>query len=174
MKKLPSDAPIELDLLYEWLAYPGLSGWHIRQLANAGVDSTAWITAGHLATPRISTVGRLFISDPFGGAAFVLPVYDGEPVGELNPDPMVPLIDLLAFRLEEPDRWWLRCGIPNLVLGKNQLINAMLTGSNTALHATPLEWLRAGCEGCCPLDLAADLHEVAHMRERLESLEAAA
>ena len=164
----------ERDLLSEWLSFPGLTGRHIRQLADAGVTSAAWITAGHIATPRITITGRFFMPDPFGAPAFVVPIYDGEPVSEINPDPSVPLVDLLAFRLEEPERWWLRAGAPDLVLGKDPFVTAMVTGSMVRLHATPLQWLQAECEGCCPLDLAVDFHETERMRVRLESLEAAA
>ncbi len=136
----PMDEP---DLLSEWLSFPGLTGRHIRQLSDAGVTSAAWITAGHIATPRITITGRFFTPDPFGKcrSTFVLPVYDGEPVSEINPDPGIPLVDLLAFRLEEPERWWLRIGAPDLVLGKDQFVTAMVTSSMVRLHATPLQWL---------------------------------
>ncbi len=84
----------EPDLLSEWISFPGLTGRHIRQLSDAGISSAAWVRAGHLATPRISIAGRLFTPDPFGQPAFVLPIYDGEPVSEINPDPSIPLVDL--------------------------------------------------------------------------------
>ena len=164
----------ERDLLSEWLSFPGLTGRHIRQLADVGISSAAWITAGHLCTPRITITGRFFMPDPFGQPAFVLPVWDGEPVGELNPDPSIPLVDLCAFHLEEPERWWLRVGAPDLVLGKDQFVTAMVTGSIVHLHATPLQWLRAGCVGACPLDLAENFHEAEHFRARLAKLGAAA
>ena len=164
----------DVDLLTEWLSFPGLTSRHIKVLAEAGVTSAAWIRAGHLATPRISTAGRLFMPDSFGTPAYVLGVYDGEPVSELNPDPTVPLVDLLAFKLEEPDRWWLRIGAAGLVLGKDKFLEAMVTGSNITLHATPLQWIQAECEGACPLDLAEEWQAVCTMREHLESLEAAA
>ena len=164
----------DVDLLTEWLSFPGLTGGHIRQLADAGVTSAAWIRAGHVATPRISTAGRLFTSDPFGTPAFVLPVYDGEPVSELNPDPSIPLVDLLAFHLDEPERWWRRLDVGHTVLGKNHLINAMFTSSGITLHSTPLQWLQAECEGSCPLDLAEEWQGVCAMRGHLESLETAA
>ena len=80
----------EPDLLSEWISFPGLTGRHIRQLSDAGVTSAAWIMAGHIATPRITITGRFFMPDPFGTPAFVVPVYDGEPVSEINPDPSVP------------------------------------------------------------------------------------
>ncbi len=164
----------EPDLLSEWISFPGLTGRHIRQLADAGVTSAAWITAGHLATPRITITGRFFTPDPFGGPTFVLPVYDGEPVSEINPNPGIPLVDLLAFRLEEPERWWLRIGAPHSVLGMDQFVTAMETGGIVGLHATPLEWLRAGCVGACPLDLAENFHEAERIRARSAKLEAAA
>ena len=164
----------DVDLLSEWLSFPGLTGGHIRQLADAGVTTAGWLRAGHLVTPRISTAGRTWTPDPFGMPAYVLPVYDGEPVSEINPDPSIPLVDLCAFRLEEPDRWYLRRGEWGLVLGLDQLFTAMVTGSDITLHATPLAWLQAECEGACPLDLADDLAGMSRMHERLESLETAA
>ena len=174
MSRFPGDVATELDLLGEWLSLPGLTGRHIRQLADAGVTTAAWIKAGHLATPRISAVGRLFTPDPFGQPAFVLPIYDGEPVGELNPDPTILLADLCAFHLDEPERWCVRRGEWGLVLGKDKFLEAMVTGSNITLHATPLQWIQAECEGACPLDLAEEWQAVCTMREHLESLEAAA
>ena len=164
----------EIDLVTEWLSFPGLTGRHIRELGETGVTSVAWIRGGHLTTPRISTAGRLFVPDPFGQPAYVLPVHDGEPVSELNPDPSVPLVDLCAFRLEEPARWWLRARAPHLVLGKDQLVTAMETASIGAVYSSPLAWLQAGCEAFCPLDLAEDYQDVERMRARLAKLEAAA
>ena len=175
MSKFPGDdAPTEQDLLDEWLAYSGLTSSHIRRLADTGVTSAAWIRAGHLATPRISTAGRLFTPDPFGTPAFVLPVYDGEPVGELNPNPSVLLVDLLAFHLDDPEHWWLRIGAPHLVLGKDQFIDAMQIARYETICPTPLHWLQAGCEGFCALDLAGDYQDHQRMRARLAKLEAAA
>ena len=174
MSRFPGDVATELDLLNEWLAYPGLTGRHIRQLAEAGVTTAAWVRAGHLATPRISTAGRLFTPDPFGQPAFVLPIYDGEPVSELNPDPSTPLVDLCAFRLNEPEQWWLRIGAPHLVLGKDQFIGAMQNGPHGPICPSPLAWLQAGCEGFCPLELADAYQDARRIRGHLESLEAAA
>ena len=164
----------ERDLLSEWLSFPGLTGRHIRQLADVGISSAAWITAGHLCTPRITITGRFFMPDPFGQPAFVLPVWDGEPVGELNPDPSIPLVDLCAFRIEEPERWWRRIGAPHLVLGKDQFVGAMQNARIGAICPSPLAWLQAGCEGFCPLDLAENFHGAVRLRARLAKLEAAA
>ena len=173
MSRFPGDVATGLDLLNEWLAYPGLTGRQIHKLADAGVTSAAWIRAGHLATPRVQMVGRLYIPDPFGEPALVMRVYHGAPPSFENPDPSVPIGDLLAFHLEEPDRWYLRRGEWGLVLGMDQFNEAMVTGSRIILHATPLQWLRAGCEGACPLDLAEDWQGACRLCERLQNLEAA-
>ena len=164
----------EARLMSEWLSFPGLTGRHIRQLSDAGISSAAWVRAGHLATPRITITGRFFMPDPFGTPAFVVPVYDGEPVSEINPDPSVPLVDLCAFRIEEPERWWLRIGAPHSVLGKDQFVTAMVTGSIVGLHATPLQWLKAECQGACLLDLAEGYQDGQRMRVRLTKLESVA
>jgi len=154
-------------LLDEWLAYPDLTSWHIRKLKEGGVSPKCWITAGELTAPRIRPIGRVFIPDPFGEPAFALKVFDGPPAGPINPDPTIPLVDLLAFRLEEPDRWYLRRGKWGLVLGKNQFVDAMAEGRSVQLHGMPLDWLRAECRGACPLDLA-EAHQAVerHWRER--------
>ena len=95
-------------------------------------------------------------------------------MSELNPDPSIPLVDLLAFRLNAPERWWLRIGAAQLVLGKDQFLDAMASSSNITLHDTPLQWLRAECEGACPLDLADSYQDAAHTRAHLTGLVAAA
>ena len=152
-----ADFPLDLDerqLLDEWLAFPGLTSWHIRQLKGADIPPKSWISAGELTAPRVRSTGRTFIPDPLGDAAYCLKVFDGPPAGPIKPDPTILLADLLAFRLDEPDRWYLRRGKWNLVLGKDQFIDAMAEGRACVLHPTPLDWLRAECAGTCPLDLA--------------------
>ena len=74
--------------------------------------------------------------------------------------------DLLAFRPATPDRWWLRRGVARW-LGEWELGRRMFTApvhieppalmpshrTDEPLHifSNPLEWLRAGCDGCVPL-----------------------
>ena len=55
----------------------------------------------------------------------------------------------------------------------DQFLDAMENGTRILICSTPLAWLRAGCEGYCPLDLAEDFHEADRMRSRLAGLEAA-
>ena len=148
-------AMTEEDLLLEWLSYPGITSTQIEQLRAAGVPPRTWIAAGEITAPRIRSIGRVYMPDPFGERAFCLRVVDGRPP---SPDYCVldPLVDLLAFRLEAPATWWLRRGGWGLALSKHLLIDALLDGIPVRLVPNPLEWLRAGCAAACPLDLAAN------------------
>ena len=134
----------ETRLLTEFLASPGLTSRHLARLSEAGVTTAAWMRAGGLTTPRLSTTGRLFMPDSVGQPMFMMRVFDGEPVSFDNPVE-APLADLLAFRLDDPGHWWLRRGAPDLVLGKGQLGEALSTGAPIRLHETPLDWLCAEC-----------------------------
>ena len=163
----------DVDLLDEFLSYPGLMRAHLDRLQHAGVSAAARICAGGLTAPNVVTAGRLFVPSETGDPVFAIPIYDGRPPSFENPDPTAPLVDLCAFRLDEPERWWLRIDEPHLVLGKDKFFNAILSGSKIILHATPLQWLQAECEGACPLDLAEDWQGVNRMREHLQNLEAA-
>jgi len=137
-----------------------LTSWHTRQLNEVGVSATGWITAGEITVPRIRPIGRIFNADPMGAPAYCLKVFDGAPASPINPDSTIRLLDLLAFRLEDPERWYLRGGRWGLVLGKDQLVDAMAERRPVQLHPTPLAWLRAECRGACPLDLAEDFQGV--------------
>lgn len=61
-------------------------------------------------------------------------------------------VDLIAFDIKEPDVWFLRTGA-GWALG-HAAIDAALFGWDASdqrleLHATPFDWLRAGCSGAC-------------------------
>lgn len=62
------------------------------------------------------------------------------------------IVDLIAFDIKCPDIWYLRTGA-GWALG-SEAITAAVQGWGAAdqrleLHATPLDWLRAGCTGTC-------------------------
>ena len=167
-----NEADAGLYLLDEFLSYPGLTQEHLDCLKRVGVSTAARIRAGGLAVPRVVPAGQLYVPCPTGDPMFAIPVYDGQAPSFDNPDLSAALIDILAFRLEEPTIWWLRNGAPHLVLGRNHLITAMLDGTAVQLHSTPLEWLQAGCEGVCLLDLADSYQEAVRTRVHLTDLEA--
>jgi len=61
------------------------------------------------------------------------------------------LFDLVAFKLENPTRWWRRLGVAD-ILGNA----ASFTVEPKTLHPTPLDWLRAGGTGLVVLDWSRD------------------
>lgn len=83
---------------------------------------------------------------PGDGPLHVLtPVYEG---GEV--------IDLIAWRSERPMDWAWRTGL-GWALGADEIRRDYWPGDPPLqLHATPLDWLRAGGLGLCVLDWEAD------------------
>ncbi len=61
--------------------------------------------------------------------------------------------DLIAFKAEDPDRWWLRRGQVDL-LGTYNITPWRL--SPLTIHDNPLSWLQAGADGICVVDWAID------------------
>ncbi len=141
-----------LDLTREWLSIPSPGAGDLQLLAELGVTRETRHRAGGLAVARISTVGRLWTPEPNGTPAFVLPVWDGPApsiyCGVENPV----LIDMIAWRPDDPARWWYRQGAVDAVLGAGHLDLAHVEGWPISLHQTPLDWLRADCRGACLLD----------------------
>ena len=143
-----------LDLTWEWLALPDTRHGDRRLLERQGVTRDAIHRAGGQAVARISTAGRLWMPEPTGTPAFILPVWDGPApsiyCGVENPV----LIDMIAWRPDDPARWWYRQGEVDVdvVLGKAHLDLAHTEGWPISLHRTPLDWLRAGCRGAILLD----------------------
>lgn len=62
------------------------------------------------------------------------------------------IFDLVAFRLDQPDLWWLRAG--ETLLGESHLRDRFEDRRPARLVETPLDWLRAGGEAACVLDWA--------------------
>lgn len=60
------------------------------------------------------------------------------------------LDDLVAFHLNQPDRWWRRLGVAD-VLG-----HIGFSVEPRRLHPTPLVWLQDGGRGLCLLDWGMD------------------
>jgi len=61
------------------------------------------------------------------------------------------LVDLVAFKLDDPTRWWRRLGVAD-ILGNAP----SFTVEPKTLHPTPLDWLRAGGTGLVVLDWSRD------------------
>lgn len=87
--------------------------------------------------------GGQYVPDPDGSRALIVPVYD---CGEL--------VDLVAFNTITPERWLLRHGL-GWALGLEEGLERFRWGDPLPLHKTPLDWLKAGCDGLCVIDWEA-------------------
>ena len=140
-----------LDLGREWLALPDAGLGDRQLLGQQGVTHEAIHRAGGLAVARIRTTGRLWVSEPAGMPAFILPVWDGPAPSIYSGVENPVLIDMIAWRPDDPARWWYRTG-EGAVLGVDHLDLAHTEAWPISLHRTPLDWLRAGCRGAILLD----------------------
>ncbi len=93
------------------------------------------------ATRIITSADGTYTPEPNGDYAASLPVYD--PDGEL--------VDLCAWFLDGPGRWWLRFRDDVFVLGARALAVATYFGEPIELHATPQDWAVSGGQGACVL-----------------------
>jgi hypothetical protein len=120
----------------------------------------------------------LFTFAEGGVPAVILPAYDGIPgLLDANPERHVEhLLDLVAFDVENPDRFWRRRA-DALLLGNAFLEIAGETRAPVPVFKTPMSWLRAGGAGVCILDwdwardLLLDLELIAEDLELGSSLE---
>ncbi len=62
------------------------------------------------------------------------------------------LRDLIAWHPDEPDLWFYCFGLGRPILGEDHYLDAIESGAPLKVFATPLDWLRAGGEGCVFLD----------------------
>ncbi len=139
---------------------------HVDQLLSAGLPPAAVDMCG---TARIQPDGELYQLDDDGLEAVILPVLDG---GET--------IDLLAFNLANPARWWLRLD-QAAYIGGDALGDAVMD-EPVRVFRTPLAWLQAGAppDGLVVLDdeiarrelayhnvVPEDLHHGRELRRRL-------
>ncbi len=117
---------------------------HDAHVARAGISTKTTFDAGELGVQRISTTRRLFQPAPEGFPAIIIAIYE---IG-LAPD----ILDLLAVRIDAPDRWWARLGGPGLILGEDHYLAAVSEGKAVRVFDSPVAWLRGGCGGCVFLD----------------------
>ena len=158
-----------LDLMAEWLATPGLNSRQRRQLEDLGVTREAVHRAGGLGWARITTTGRLYRPADAGDVAIIQPVWAG-PAPSIYQGVEDPLLaDLIAWRPQEPTRWWYRHGDCQAILGADNLALAHSENWPICFAMTPLDWLRANCHGAVLLEICE-----AHWRAEDEADAAAA
>ncbi len=133
-------------------AVANLRDAHFRHFANAGVSFEAVCRAGYLGVERIATEGRIYTLSPTGFPAVILAVWYPAAPSIYTAVETPEILDLIAFRPDQPETWWRRIGEPGLVLGSDNLDAAHTEGWPISLHRTPLDWLRGDCRGACLLD----------------------
>jgi hypothetical protein len=150
----------ELMLLREFEAAQARAHEAMDLLVTKGVSVSSFMTSGWPGVDSVKVVGRLYHPHPHGYAMIILPVWYGH--GPLYLDSPV-LADLVAFRVDQPDRWFYRDGKPGLVLGNESLDHAITTATPITLFETPLAWLQGGCDGAVILEDAEGRRERGRM-----------
>ena len=102
---------------------------------------------GNFGVTRAMFHGDLFEPAPDGKPVIVLGVSEHPDEG---------LVDIVAFEPSNPVRWYLRLGAA-VVLGLHNARLAVFEESPVVAHATPLDWLRADCQGVVVLDWKRDV-----------------
>ena len=105
-----------------------MSQEHVDRLMHLGVPPAAVDMCG---TAKIRPEGQNYVPDDGGLEALVVPIFDA---GET--------IDLLAFKLSNPTRWWLRLG-QAAYLGGDALGDVVMD-EGVQVFKTALSWLQAG------------------------------
>ena len=140
------------DLTRQWLAMRDIGHGDRQLLEKQGVSREATHRAGGLAVAKIGTLGRLWMPEPTGIPAFILPVWAGPAPSIYSSVENPVLIDMIAWRPDDPAAWWYRQGDVDLVLGAGHLDLAHVEGWPISFATTPLDWLRGDCRGACLLD----------------------
>ena len=135
------------EIIREWLTLPSPGAGDLRLLESLGVTREAIHRAGGQAVARIGTAGRLWMPEPTGTPAFVLPVWNGPAPSIYQAVEHPLLIDMIAWRPDDPATWWYRQGEVYLVLGDAHLDLAHAEGWPICFATTPLDWLRGNCRG---------------------------
>jgi hypothetical protein len=131
---------------------PRFGAGGLARLAALGIGFAELNACGTPRPARVRTHGDRFQFDPDGTGMLIQPVTDG-PQASLATgvtDPL--LLDLLAYRPQTPDRWYLLRGETGLLLGADALILAAAQDRPLRVHRTPLSWLQAAGDGVCLLD----------------------
>ncbi len=130
----------------------------VETLRALGVTSRGAIATGlYVGRQRVTTLPgeplALYEPDEFGTEHIIVPVIESGT-----------MMDLLAFHVKAPARWWLRTGY-GAVLGQDVIDKAEFFNAPEDLESllrifrTPLSWLQAECTGAVILDW-----RVAHCR----------
>ncbi len=145
--------PFTVDLIAEFdLAYRNRSQEHRQHLADAGITFQAMLRAGDLGVERIDASGRLYMPSPTGFPAVILAIWSPAAPSIYCAVEDLEIVDLIAFRTDDPGRWWYRMGEPGLILGEDHYLAAVTQEVRLKVFNGPFAWLQGNCEGACILD----------------------
>ena len=144
-------------LLDDWdNALDALNAMGRDRLRELGITLPIEQRAGNLGVARITVAGEMWQPVPDGFNALLIGIWAPEPPSLLHATTyQFELLDIVATRTDRPDRWWLRLGTADPVLGEHNLHAAIDSGRAIQFHDTPMGWLTAGAEGVCFLDWSA-------------------
>lgn len=115
----------------------------LQHLLSLGITGTAIGNAGLIGVAHIEMEGTHWQPEESGIPTLIIPVGMDNSFGRI--------VDLVALQTVNPRIWWLRTGI-GAMLGYWNLEEAAYFQQQLTVHATPLDWLKADCEGICILD----------------------
>ena len=93
-----------------------------------------------LGVTRAATEGREWVPQPGGRPVITLPIWAGECC-----------LDILALDPHNANNWWTQTDIVP-VLAPEEIARCQILDEPLDIHASPLEWLRAGATGSIILD----------------------
>jgi hypothetical protein len=130
-------------------------------LARRGGPPSDLVLFTPLGLASVEVDGDRWQSAPHGPEMLIVPVYDTAPPSFATPpagEPEPP-IDLVAFRLDRPQRWHLRTGLAKF-LGEHLLAEVLWIerARRVRVVSTPRQYLLAKCRAICPL--TADFEEL--------------
>ncbi len=131
------------------LTTDGITPLLVQRFQQMGIPNKVIFGARHyLGAARITTTSAgLFELHDDGELALIVPEGVPEWPGWAE------VHDLVAFRLDNPGRWWRRRGDVDL-LGASNMTPWRL--SPLVIHATPLSWLQGTAAGICIVDWSFD------------------
>jgi hypothetical protein len=117
--------------------------------------SVSRLDAGPVTVGRITAIDdRLFEFTEDGDLAYCHMVWPEAPFCGYT-------LDIIAWKPANPARWWLRTGMA-VVLGEFSMHMHFNYSRRLPLHRTPLDWLAAGGNGACVLNMAAARYDLMH------------
>ena len=153
-------------------AYRNRSQEHRQHLADVGITFQAMLRAGDLGVERIATTGRLYMPAPDGFPALIMAIWSPAPPSIYCAIEDPEILDLIAFRTDDPGRWWHCIGEPDLILGEDRYLDATQTGAPLKVFDSPIAWLQGNCEGACILDDCEARWSTERFAENAAALEA--